>query len=70
MFPELHILTSKELKKVNELELLWDKYNQKEAVIKAQILMSVPESIALEIQDEDKAVTMWQKLCMKHKTRH
>ena len=26
-FLELHILTSEELKKVNELELLWDKYD-------------------------------------------
>ena len=68
-FLELHILTREELKKVNELELLWDEYDQKEAMIKAQILMSVPESIALEIQDEDKAATMWQKLCVKHKDK-
>ena len=68
-FLELHILTSEELKKVNELELLWDEYDQKEAVIKAQILTSIPESIALEIQDEDKVATMWQKLCAKHEDK-
>ena len=38
-------------------------------MIKAQILTSIPESIALEIQDEDNAATMWQKLCAKHEDK-
>ena len=69
IYPGTASLTGAQSKELTELELRWDEYNQKEARIEAQILTSVPESITLEIQDEDKAATMWQKLCAKHEDK-
>ena len=43
--------------------------NQREASVKAQILTTIPESSAIEIQTLDTGKKLWDALCEKHKNR-
>ena len=44
-------------------------YKQWEASIKAQILTTIPESLAIKIQALDTGKKLWDALCEKHKNR-
>ena len=44
-------------------------YNQQEASIKAQILTTIPESLAIEIKALDTSKKLWDVLCEKHEKR-
>ena len=68
-YPDGYTLTSDEEEALKETEHRQDEYEQRENIIKAQILTSVPESITLEIQDKDKVFMMWSKLCAKHEDK-
>ena len=50
MYPNGHTLDKDKLEELEKLEEKWDLYNQHEASIKAQILTTIPEATAGEIQ--------------------
>ena len=58
--PPNHLLDEDELDELDKIEEKWDVYNQHEASIKAQILTTTPESLAIEIQ----ALDTGKKLCV------
>ena len=64
-----HHLNEDELKELDKIKEKWDIYNQREALIKAQILTTIPESLAIEIQALDTGKKLWDALCEKHKKR-
>jgi hypothetical protein len=68
-YPSGHTLTKIKNEEYDELERRWDEYNQREGIIKSQILTTVSESVTLEIQDEDEAHEIWEKLCNKHEDK-
>ena len=49
-YPPTHTLSDDELEELEKIEEKWDTYNQREASIKAQILSTIPESIAIKVQ--------------------
>ena len=51
--PPNHLLDEDKLDELDKIEEKWDVYNQHEASIKAQILTTIPESLAIEIQALD-----------------
>ena len=61
-------LDEDELDELDKIEEKWDVYNQHEASIKAQIL-TIPESIAIEIQALDTGKKLWDALCEKYENR-
>ena len=64
-----HHLDKNKLEELDKIEEKWEVYNQGEASIKAQILTTIPESIAVEIQALDTGKKLWDALCEKHKKR-
>ena len=67
--PPNHLLDEDELDKPDKIEEKWDIYNQREASIKAQILTTIPGSLAIEIQALDTGKKLWDALCKKHENR-
>ena len=51
--PPNHLLDKDELDKLDKIEEKWDVYNQREALINAQIHTTIHESLAIEIQALD-----------------
>ena len=47
MYSDGHILDEGELEELEKIEEKWDLYNQREALIKAQILTTIPEAIVV-----------------------
>jgi hypothetical protein len=68
-FPSGHVLTDQELESLEALEEKWDVFNQREAMIKAQILTTIPESLAIEIQSLVTGKDIWDALCKKHESK-
>ena len=68
-YPEGHTLFMDKVEDLEEIEEKWDMYNQQEATIKAQILTTIPESIAIELQDLATSKELWGALCNKHEKR-
>ena len=48
-YPNGHTLDDNEIEELEKIEEKWDLYNQREAMIKAQILTTIPEAMAVEI---------------------
>ena len=48
-YPNGHTLEDNEMEELEKIEEKWDLYNQCEALIKPQILTTVPEAMAVEI---------------------
>ena len=69
MHPPNHHLDEDELGELDKIKEKWDVYNQREASIKAQILTTIPESFAIEIQALDTSKKLWDALCKKHENR-
>ena len=67
--PPNHLLDEDELEELDKIEEKWDMYNQREASIKAQILTTIPESLAIKIQALDTGKKLWDALCEKHENR-
>ena len=59
MYNPTHQLDEDELDEHNKIEEKWDMYNQQEASIKAQILTTIPESLAVRIQALDIGKKLW-----------
>ena len=68
-YPNGHTLDDDEIEELEKIEEKWDLYNQHEAMIKAQILTTIPESTAVEIQSLKTGKEMWDTLCNKHEKR-
>ena len=69
MYPPTHTLLDDELEELEKIENKWDTYNQHEASIKAQILTTIPESIAIEVQGLTTGKAIWGALCDKHEKK-
>ena len=69
MYNPNHQLNEDELEELDNIEEKWDMYNQREASIKAQILTTIPESLAIKIQALVTSKKLWDTLCEKHKKR-
>ena len=63
------MLTDKEGGQLDDLEKWWDDYNQREAMIMAQILTMVPDSVLIEIQNLATAKEIWEAVCAKHEMK-
>ena len=57
------------MEELDKIEEKWDLYNQCEALIKAQILTTVPEAMGVEIQSLTTGKEMWDALCAKHEKK-
>ena len=57
------------MEELEKIEEKWDLYNQREALVKAQILTTVPEATAVEIQSLMTGKEMWNALCNKHEKK-
>ena len=68
-YPNGHTLDKDKLEKLEKIEEKWDLYNQGEASIKAQILTTVPEATAVEIQSLATRKEMWDTLGTKHEKK-
>ena len=68
-YPNRHILDKDEMEELEKIKEKWDLHNQREASIKAQILTTIPEAMAIEIQSLATGNEMWDALCMKHEKR-
>jgi gag-polypeptide of LTR copia-type/Zinc knuckle len=68
-YPDGHVLTAEEEEALDELEKRWDDYNQREAIIKAQIFTTIPDSLLIEIRNLKTAKETWDVVCAKHETR-
>ena len=68
-YPNGHILDEDELEELEKTEEKWDLHNQHKASRKAQILTTIPEATAIEIQGLTTGKEMWNALCMKHEKR-
>ena len=68
-YPNGHTLDNDEMEELEKIEEKWDLYNQREALIKAQILTTVPEATAVEIQSLKTGKEMWDALCTKHEKK-
>ena len=62
-------LDEDELEELDQIKEKWDMYNQQEASIKAHILTTIPESLAVKIQALDTSKKLWDAPCEKHKKR-
>ena len=69
MYPPTHTLSDDELEELGKIEEKWDTYNQHEASIKAQILTTIPESIAIEVQGLTTGKAIWDALCDKNEKK-
>ena len=69
MYNPNHQLDEDKLEELDKIEEKWDVYNQHEASIKGQILTTIPESLAVEIQALDTGKKLWDALCEKHEKR-
>ena len=69
MYNPNHHLDKDELEELDKIKEKWDVYNQEEASIKAQILTTIPESLAVEIQALDTSKKLWDVLREKHEKR-
>ena len=63
MYNPNHHLDEDELEELDKIEEKWDMYNQQEASTKAQILTTILESLAIEIQALDTGKKLWDALC-------
>ena len=68
-YPNGHTLDNDEMEELEKIEEKWDLYNQREALIKAQILITIPEAMAVEIQILMTGKEMWDALCAKHEKK-
>ena len=66
---QLLTLSDDELEELEKIEEKWDNYNQLEASIKAQILTTIPKSIAFEIQGLPTGKAIWDALCDKYEKK-
>ena len=57
-----HQLNEDELEELDKIEEKWDMYIQHEASIKAQILTTIPKSLAIEIQALDTGKKLWDTM--------
>ena len=64
MHPPNHLLDEDELDELDKIEEKWDMYNLCEASIKAQILTTIPESLAIEIQALDTGKNCRVHICI------
>ena len=69
MYPNSHVLEEDELEELEKIEEKWDLYNQHEPSIKAQILTTIPGTMAVEIQSLATRKEMWDVLSTKHEKR-
>ena len=68
-YPNGHTLDDDEMEELEKIEKRWDLYNQHEALIKAQILTTVPEATAVEIHSLATRKEIWDALCAKHEKK-
>ena len=61
-YPNSHTLDDDEMEELEKIEEKWDLYNQCEALIEAQILTTIPEATAVEIQSLTTGKEMWDAL--------
>ena len=57
------------MEELEKIEEKWDLYNECEALIKAQILTTIPGATAVEIQSLTTGKEMWDTLCAKHEKK-
>ena len=68
-YPNGHTLLTDEVDELEKIEEKWVIYNQREATIKAQILTTIPETLAIKVQNLDTGKEIWDALCKKHEKR-
>ena len=61
-YPDGHTLLTDEVDQLEKMEEKWDVYNQREATIKAQILTTIPETLAIEVQSLETGKEIWDVL--------
>jgi gag-polypeptide of LTR copia-type len=54
---------------LEKLEQQWDDYNQREAMIKAQLFTTIPEGLLIKVQKLATAKQVWNAVCAKHESR-
>ena len=57
------------MEELEKIEEKWDMYNQPEATIRAQLLTTIPGSIAIDLQGLETGKELWDTLCKKHEKR-
>ena len=62
-YPNTYTPSDDELGELEKIEEKWDTYNQCEALIKAQILITIPKSIVIEDQGLTTGKAIWDALC-------
>jgi gag-polypeptide of LTR copia-type len=60
------VITDDQEEQIEKLERQWDDYNQREAMIKAQIFTTIPESLLIKVQKLATAKQVWDAVCAKH----
>src|SRR3977135_3456361 len=65
-FAKDYTITEEDEERVEKAERLWDDYHQREAIVKAQIYSTIPESLQIEVQQLKTAKEIWAAVCRKH----
>ena len=68
-FADKHVMTEEDEEDLELAEKRWDDYEQREAIIKAQIYGTIPESLQIEVQKLDTAKEIWDAICAKHEAK-
>ena len=68
-YPNGHTLPEDEADELEKIEEKRDIYKQREAMIKAQILTTIPETLAIKVQSLETGKEIWDTLCKKHEKR-
>ena len=61
-----HVTTKSEEEAYDKAERCWDNYYQCEALIKAQIYITIPEALLIEIRKLPTAKEIWDAICAKY----
>ena len=59
-------LTEEEETKMGNAEKQWDDYHQREVTVKAQVFMTIPEALLIEVQKLKMVKEVWDVICVEH----
>ena len=65
-FPTNHSLMQDEDEHLERAEKRWDEHHQHEAMVKAQIFTTIPESLLIKLHKLKTAKEVWEAVCAKH----